>query len=89
MVYIYIYISNAQYVVTVFQHKCEQYWPDKGSKQYGDIEVTAEDFEQLADYTVRTFSMARVGVQGLYIYTDTWLRFNQFKLAIIHSCIYT
>jgi protein tyrosine phosphatase len=41
------------------RHKCEQYWPDHGSKMYGDIKVDIKDVEQLADFTLRTFDIVK------------------------------
>ena len=33
--------------------KCEQYWPETGSKKYGPFSVVRSDKEILADYTIR------------------------------------
>ena len=33
--------------------KCQQYWPDSGSVNYGPFTVTITDQQVLADYTVR------------------------------------
>ena len=35
------------------QHKCEQYWPDEGTKEYGPFKVTLTDQQVFADYTIR------------------------------------
>ena len=35
------------------QHKCEQYWPDDGTKEYGLFKVTLADQQVFADYTIR------------------------------------
>ena len=35
------------------QQKCEQYWPDKGTKEYGPFKVTLTDQQVFADYTIR------------------------------------
>ena len=35
------------------QHKCEQYWPDEGIKEYGPFKVTLTDQQVFADYTIR------------------------------------
>ncbi|XP_070557951.1 receptor-type tyrosine-protein phosphatase alpha-like isoform X2 [Ptychodera flava] len=37
--------------------KCEQYWPSEGTEQYGSIEVTLEDTNNLAAYTIRRFTV--------------------------------
>ncbi len=51
----------------MFQHKCEQYWPDHGSKQYGDIRIELRDIEQLADFTVRKFEITKVSFPQTFI----------------------
>ena len=38
--------------------KCQHYWPDSGSKNYGPFQVTITDQQTFADYTIRTFQMA-------------------------------
>ena len=35
------------------QQKCEQYWPDEGTKEYGPFKVTVTDQHVFADYTIR------------------------------------
>ena len=35
------------------QQKCEQYWPDEGTKEYGPFKVTLADQHVFADYTIR------------------------------------
>ena len=35
------------------QQKCEQYWPDKGTKEYGPFKVMLTDQQVFADYTIR------------------------------------
>ena len=35
------------------QQKCEQYWPDKGTKEYGLFKVMLTDQQVFADYTIR------------------------------------
>ena len=37
--------------------KCEQYWPDSGSKNYGPFKVTITDCQVLADYCIRTLQV--------------------------------
>jgi len=45
----------------LFQIKCDQYWPNRGSEVYGVMQVTLLDVIELATYTIRTFQLARVG----------------------------
>ena len=35
--------------------KCEQYWPETGSKNFGPFQITVTDQQILADYTTRVF----------------------------------
>ena len=35
------------------QNKCEHYWPEQGSKEYGPFKVTLTDQQVFADYTIR------------------------------------
>ncbi|XP_034250839.1 tyrosine-protein phosphatase Lar [Thrips palmi] len=41
--------------------KCHQYWPERGSEQYGQCQVTAVLHQELAHYTLRTFSIRQEG----------------------------
>ena len=47
--------------------KCETYWPREigCSVVYGGVEVTLTDFTQLADYTVRSLTINKVGTVSL------------------------
>ena len=40
--------------------KCEQYWPDKQSKSYGDIIVTMVSEVVLPEWTIRDFNVENV-----------------------------
>ena len=35
------------------QQKCEQYWPDEGTKECGPFKVILADQQVFADYTIR------------------------------------
>ena len=35
------------------QKKCEHYWPEQGTKEYGPFKVTLTDQQVFADYTIR------------------------------------
>ena len=37
--------------------KCEQYWPDSGSKSFGPFQVTLTEQQIFADYIVRTMKV--------------------------------
>ena len=34
--------------------KCQQYWPESGTKDFGPFQITTSDEQTLADYTTRT-----------------------------------
>lgn len=36
------------------KRKCDQYWPDGGSINYGPFKITVAEQEVLADYCIRT-----------------------------------
>ena len=44
----------------LFQVKCDQYWPETGTGNYGDINVTTVREDVLAFYTLRTFSVEMI-----------------------------
>ena len=35
------------------QKKCEHYWPEQGTQEYGPFKVTLTDQQVFADYTIR------------------------------------
>ena len=37
--------------------KCEQYWPDSGSKMFGPFKVTLTQQQVMADYCTRTMQV--------------------------------
>ncbi|GAA54688.1 receptor-type tyrosine-protein phosphatase S [Clonorchis sinensis] len=43
------------------ERRCDQYWPNTGSYQYGDITVTQLETTDLAYYVVRTFVVQKSG----------------------------
>ncbi|KAK3787252.1 hypothetical protein RRG08_055974 [Elysia crispata] len=54
--------------------KCEVYWPETGSEQYGNITVQLLETDVLPDFTIRTFLMSKGG-QSKYIkqfHYTTW-----------------
>ncbi len=42
------------------QVKCHQYWPSYGTTTYGNIQVTLKEVENLAEYSIRTFTVTPV-----------------------------
>jgi len=53
---------NVFYVICNKQRKCEQYWPDSGTKSYGEINVESIDVETFADFKIRKFLISKVSV---------------------------
>ncbi|XP_025017927.1 tyrosine-protein phosphatase Lar isoform X2 [Tetranychus urticae] len=41
--------------------KCDQYWPNRGTENYGVMQVTLTNVEELAYYCIRTFTLQRYG----------------------------
>ena len=37
--------------------KCQQYWPNSGTKSFGPFQITITDQQTLADYTIRTLQV--------------------------------
>ena len=52
------------------QKKCEQYWPEQGTKEYGPFKVTLTDQQVFADYTIRqlfvSVSLYNIVVSAIY-----------------------
>ncbi|CAL1529511.1 unnamed protein product [Lymnaea stagnalis] len=54
--------------------KCDQYWPDNGCEQYGNIVVQLLNIDILPDFTIRTFLISKGG-QSKYVkqfHYTTW-----------------
>jgi len=41
--------------------KCDQYWTSRGTESYGVMHVTLTNYEELATYCIRTFTLQRTG----------------------------
>ena len=57
---------------SVFQIKCDQYWPGRGTDTYGMIQVTLLDTIELATFCVRTFSLHKVSFLLLPFPSQRW-----------------
>ncbi|XP_064386192.1 receptor-type tyrosine-protein phosphatase F-like [Halichondria panicea] len=44
--------------------KCHQYWPSYGTTTYGNIQVTLKEVENLAEYSIRTFTVTPLAGQS-------------------------
>ena len=49
--------------------KCQQYWPESGSKSYGPFMVTITDQQVFADYTIRLLQL-QVSTSMYIYYTE-------------------
>ena len=52
------------------QKKCEHYWPEQGTQEYGPFKVTFTDQQVFADYTIRQLFVS-VSLLKLYIVFDS------------------
>ena len=57
------------------RQKCEQYWPDKGTKKYGPFKITLADQQVFADYTIRQLFVS-VSLMNLVMYSFLQLLMN-------------
>ena len=53
--------------------KCDQYWPSRGTENYGVMSVTLTDTQELANYVIRTFQLQRVSQMNVRINKDSKL----------------
>ena len=51
-------------IFSLFQPKCDLYWPDAGTETYGDMCVSLLREDILASYTLRTFSVRYMKPNG-------------------------
>ena len=60
----------------VFQHKCEQYWPEQGSRQFGELRVETKETEHFANFMIRVFELQKVSRTkprtSLFPFFDSW-----------------
>ena len=43
--------------------KCQQYWPDSHTKNFGPFEVSITKEQILADYTIRNLTVQVLGIE--------------------------
>ena len=51
--------------------KCQQYWPDMDTSDYGPFRVTLNDEQILTDYTIRKLHVMVRGKRLYYLYMFT------------------
>ena len=56
--------------------KCEQYWPEQGTQEYGPFKVTLTDQQVFADYTIRqllvSVSLEQI-IMSAYVYSGVYM----------------
>lgn len=60
------------------QRKCEQYWPQSGSQEYGPFMVNLIEEQVFADYTIRTMHL----VVHILIYNTESINTQRIKKAV-------
>ena len=54
--------------------KCQQYWPDSGTRNFGPFQVSMVDERILADYTIRILTVQVFG-------NELWMGADEFLLC--------
>ena len=72
-----------QCLIFCMQHKCEQYWPEEGSKQCGAIRVTLSNTKSLAHYKIRTFSMEQVIILFCQQFCGMWCKSTELMCVMV------
>lgn len=67
---------NVHFSLHVFQLKCEEYWPNCGSKKYGNIVVTASSGEWGPDFEIQHFEINEVSIPPYVVACLLWCVFN-------------
>ena len=59
---VFIVVIWSECVTVILQPKCQKYWPDavNSSCTYGNISVTLQKEEVLAEYSIRTLAVKMV-----------------------------
>ena len=55
--------------------KCQQYWPESGSKSYGPFMVTITDQQVFADYTIRLLQL-QVSASVYVLHRDVYSEYH-------------
>lgn len=57
-------------MISCFQRKCDQYWPERGTKSHGQIQVTLKETLNMSHYTLRKFIITHKQVGKNYLGTS-------------------
>jgi len=63
------------------QRKCDQYWPESGSKTFDNLTVELISMEQFADFKIRTLRLNKVS-SSLFIETDACVFISRLLLPL-------
>ena len=70
-----------------FQRKCDQYWPERGTRNYGQVQVTLKETLNMSHYTVRKLVMTHKMV-SYRVLTALQCRYNS-KLIDCRQQVFT
>ena len=65
--------------------RCERYWPESGTADYGPYSVTLAEQQVLANYTIRTLELCFTAVSE---FPEWWLQISTFHLCIMCKLIH-
>lgn len=57
-------------MISWLQRKCDQYWPERGTKRHGQIQVTLKETLNMSHYTLRKFIITHKQVGKNYVGTS-------------------
>ena len=79
----------------MFQHKCEQYWPEQGSRQFGELRVETKETEHFANFMIRVFELQRVRTElgklrksQELLFALSFMHPNSVKFSMCSECLY-
>lgn len=58
-------LRPTEYLWTLLQNKCDQYWPEKSTESYNDFTVTCKDKQTMSDFTFHTLIVEKVTVLSI------------------------
>ena len=53
-----VYLLYHAMLCFIIQRKCDQYWPERGTRKYGQVQVTLKETLNMSHYTVRKMVMS-------------------------------
>lgn len=68
--------------ISCLQVKCEEYWPNIGQQEYGDVVVTHYSTQKMPDFLIRCFKLKQVGHNRSGILSQ-WIRTPKEVMQLI------